>query len=287
VPFPDGRLPRAPIALIEVQAYAYDAKIRAAELFERVGDIDTAIRLGIEAQALKSRVREWFWLEDVGTFALALDGNKRPIPTVTSNAGHALWARLPDPEHARRVAASLLGRDMSCGWGIRTLSARHAAFNPMSYHNGSIWPHDNALIVMGLAQYGLAAQALPVVEAIRDAAAAVDFHRLPELYCGMDRSTATRPVLYPVSCSPQAWASGALFLMMQSVLGIMPDAPRGVLRVRNPVLPSFLKELTVTNLCVGNSRFALHFARRSGRTLVNLLAAESEDEPIRVQIDLG
>jgi glycogen debranching enzyme len=287
VPFPDGRLPTPPIALVEVQGYVYDAKVRAAALLGRLGEVDAAQRLVAEAERLRQRVFEAFWLEELGTFALALDGDKRPIPTVTSNAGHLLLSRLPDAARARRLATTLLAPDMFCGWGIRTLSSRHAVFNPMSYHDGSIWPHDNALIVMGFSHYGLGASALPVVAAVQDAAASASLNRLPELYCGMERDASPRPVQYPVSCSPQAWASGALFMMMQAMLGILPDAPGGALHIRNPVLPAHLSDLTITNLRVGNSRVSLQFARHASRTLVNVLAVESAVEPLRVQIELG
>jgi glycogen debranching enzyme len=287
VPFPDGRLPAPPIALGEVQGYVYDAKARAAALFEAVGDEETAARLRREAVQLRDRVLERFWLEELGTFALALDGEKRPIATVASNAGHLLWSRLPDAARARRVAETLLAPDMFCGWGIRTLSARHPVFNPMSYHNGSVWPHDNALIVMGMSHYGLGANALPVVGAAHDAAASEEISRLPELYCGMERLDAARPVLYPVSCSPQAWASGAMFLMLQGVLGILPDAGGGALHIRNPVLPSGLAELTITDLLVGDARVSIHFARHATRTLVNVLALEVNTLPLQVRIELG
>jgi glycogen debranching enzyme len=287
VPFPDGRLPDPPIALIEVQGYVYDAKVRAAELFEHAGDADTAIRLRIEAERLRAQVIDRFWLDDLGTFALALDGHKRPMPTVTSNAGHALWSRIPDAARAARIGRTLLAQDMSSGWGIRTLSARHPVFNPMSYHNGSVWPHDNALIVMGLSHYGLAADALPIIAATQDAAEVAAMARLPELYCGISRDGAAAPVSYPVSCSPQAWASGALFLMLQGVLGIFPDAPRHVLHVRNPVLPPRLQELTITNLAVGRGRVSLRFARHATRTLVNVLAIESDTPSLQVRIELG
>jgi glycogen debranching enzyme len=179
---------------------------------------------------------------------------------------------------------------MLCGWGIRTLSAKHEAFNPMSYHNGSVWPHDNALIVMGLAHYGLASRALPVASAMQEVAAAIDFNRLPELYCGFNRAFASRPVLYPVSCSPQAWASGAPFLVLQGMLGILPNAPDGELHVRNPVLPAFLDELTVRNVAVGDARVSLHFARLDrgdNRTLVNLVSLDRGTRPLQVRIELG
>jgi glycogen debranching enzyme len=157
----------------------------------------------------------------------------------------------------------------------------------MSYHNGSIWPHDNGLIVMGLSHYGHGPNALPVLAAAHDAAAAADFNRLPELYCGMTRNGATRPVLYPVSCSPQAWASGALFLMLQGVLGLLPDAPSHMLHIRNPVLPSYVHQLTIANLAIADARVTLRFARHASRTLVNVLAVESGQRPLQVRIELG
>ncbi|MFL5574618.1 MAG: glycogen debranching N-terminal domain-containing protein [Gemmatimonadaceae bacterium] len=285
VPFPDGRLPSPPIALVEVQGYVYDAKLRTAAILERFGDPDEAARLRADAERLRERIVERFWLEDVGCFALALDGDKRPLPTVTSNAGHLLWSRVPDAAHAARLAETLLGPDMFSGWGIRTLSARHPVFNPMSYHNGSIWPHDNALVVLGLSHYALASHALPVVGALHQAAANMELQRLPELYCGMRRSYETRPVLYPVSCSPQAWASGALFMLLQAMLGIFPEAPAGVLHLRNPVLPGFLRELTISRLRVGRSCVSLHFARHGTRTLVNLHQLDGEPLQVRIELD--
>lgn len=285
VPFPDGRLPEPPIALVEVQGYVCDAKRRAAVLLDRFGQPGEGDRRRAEAEALRRRIIDRFWMEDAGTFALALDGDKQPVPTVTSNAGHLLWSRVATPEQAHRVAETMLGRDMFSGWGIRTLSARHPVFNPMSYHNGSIWPHDNALVVLGMAQYGLTARTHPVVAALQETAAQMEFQRLPELYCGIQRAMGNRPVLYPVSCSPQAWASGALFLMLQAVLGIAPEAPAGLLHIREPTLPIFLRDLTITGLPVGRSRVSLRFARHRDRTLVNLL--EVEGEPIQVRIELG
>jgi glycogen debranching enzyme len=285
VPFPDGRLPDPPIALVEVQGYVYDAKIRTAALLNLFGDPDASERLLADATRLRERIMEHFWLDDLNCFALALDGHKRPIPTVTTNAGHLLWSRVPDAEHARKLADTLLGPDMYSGWGIRTLSAQHPVFNPMSYHNGSIWPHDNALVVLGLAHYALAPRTLPVVSAMREAAANMEFLRLPELYCGMRRSDGVRPVLYPVSCSPQAWASGAMFMLLQALLGVLPEAPDGVLHVRNPVLPEFLQELTINDLRVGRSRVSLHFTRYGELTLVNLHRIDGE--PLQVRIEFG
>jgi glycogen debranching enzyme len=285
VPFPDGTLPAPPIALVEVQGYVYDAKMRMAQLLRAFGEPDAAERLRAEAVALRARIEETFWLEEEGTYAIALDGAKRPLPTSTSNAGHLLWSRAIARERAARVTDELLSADMFSGWGIRTLSERHAVYNPMSYHNGSIWPHDNALIVMGMAHYGQAARTLPVLRGLHEAAMNMRLHRLPELFCGMTRAQGLRPVLYPVSCSPQAWASGAVFMLLQAVLGILPDAPAGVLHIREPVLPDFLDRLEVNGLQVGGTRVGLEFRRYGERTLANLV--ELEGEPLRVVIELA
>jgi glycogen debranching enzyme len=285
VPYPDGRRPEGPIALVEVQGYVYDAKVRLAELFETFGRTDRAAALRTEAAELREAIERKFWLDDIGTYALALDSRKQPVRTITSNAGHLLWSRVPANEHAARVAGHLLGPGLFSGWGIRTLSAEHPAFNPMSYHNGSVWPHDNALNVLGLAMYGRAREALPVVRALHEASGRSDFNRLPELFCGMARQRGVRPVRYPVSCSPQAWASGAFFMLLQAMLGILPEAPARVLHVRNPVLPDFLDELTVARLAIGDARVSLQFRRHGDRTLAHLL--EVSGGPLQVRIELG
>ena len=284
VPFPDGSLPEPPIALVEVQGYVYDAKARMADLFSAFGDAARAERLRAEAGAMRQRIQNTFWLEPLGTFALALDGAKRPIPTSTSNAGHLLWSRVPTPEQARRMAGVLLGPGLFSGWGIRTLSAEHPVYNPMSYHDGSIWPHDNALVALGLSLADHKADVLPVVRAMYEAALGMRYRRLPELFCGMRRDRSARPVHYPVSCSPQAWAAGAFFMLLQAALGLLPDAPAGVLHVREPALPDFLRELVVSGLRVGGSSVTLQFTRRGQRTLANLL--EVDGAPLRVSIDL-
>jgi glycogen debranching enzyme len=284
VSFPDGRQPDPPIALVEVQGYVYDAKNRMAELLRAFGQEERAEALQMQASRLREQIIRRFWLEELGTFALALDGRKRPIPTVTSNAGHLLWSRVPGPEHAAKLATRLLAPDLFSGWGIRTLSDAHPVFNPMSYHNGSVWPHDNAIIVLGLALNDHARQAFPVVRALYEAAALADFRRLPELFCGMRRTYGMRPVEYPVSCSPQAWASGAMFMLLQALLGLIPEAPARVLHVRAPSLPDFLDELTITDLAVGGSRISLQFRRHGERTLANLLGISGE--PMQVRIEL-
>jgi glycogen debranching enzyme len=285
VPNPDGTLPAPPIALVEVQGYVQDAKLRLAALYEAVGRTKDAERLRQEAERLRMAIVERFWLDDVGTFALALDGDKRPVPTVTSNAGHLLWSRVPTPSQADRMVDRLLQPDMFSGWGIRTVSATQPVFNPMSYHNGSVWPHDNALIALGLGFYGRRAEAGSVLGGLYEACAQMEANRLPELFCGMQREFGMRPVLYPVSCVPQAWASGAFFMLLQGALGLFPQAPEGVLHVRNPVLPAFLRDLTITGLRIGKSRISLQFRRHRDRTLVNLL--EAEGPPLQVQIELS
>jgi glycogen debranching enzyme len=284
VPFPDGTLPEPPIALVEVQGYVYDAKLRMAELYRHLGQSDRAAALRKEASELRNRIRSAYWMDKPGMFAIALDGAKRPIPTATTNAGHLLWSRVPTPEMARRLTARFLQPDFFSGWGVRTLSSSHAAFNPMSYHDGSIWPHDNAILVLGMALNGHARAALPIVHALYEAGVHTDFQRLPELYCGMSRQRATRPVNYPVSCSPQAWASGSLFMLLQAMLGIYAEAPAHILHIRDPILPDFLSELTVTGLAIGRSRVALQFRRHGSRTLANLLGVDGD--PLQVRLEL-
>jgi glycogen debranching enzyme len=284
VPFPDGRLPEPPIALVEVQGYVYDAKLRMAEMYQYLGHAERAAELRRQAAEMRDRIRDRFWREELGTFALALDRDKRPVATATTNAGHLLWSRVPAPDEAQRVAERFLEPDFFSGWGIRTLSAAHAAFNPMSYHNGSVWPHDNAIVVLGMALYGHARTALPVVRAIYEAGVQTEYQRLPELYCGMTKGRGHRPVAYPVSCSPQAWASGSLFMLLQAMLGIYAEAPARVLHVRDPVLPDFLNELTVSGLAIGGTRVSLQFRRHGSRTLANLLSLDGDRLQVRIEL---
>ena len=284
IPFPDGHLPDPPVALVEVQGYVYDAKGRLADLLDHFGDHALAGRLRREASQLRERILERFWLEDQNTFALALDGHKRALPTSTSNAGHLLWSRVPTPEQARRTARTLLGPGLFSGWGIRTLSSEHPVYNPMSYHDGSVWPHDNAIVALGLSFSDQKPLVAPVLHAMYQAALGMRYRRLPELFCGMRRDRSAHPVGYPVSCSPQAWASGAFFMLLQATLGILPDAPAGQLHIREPLLPDFLAEVVVAGMRVGQGRVTLQFTRRGNRTLANLL--DLEGAPLRVSIEL-
>jgi len=284
VPFPDGRLPEPPIALVEVQGYVVAAKQGMAGLFETLGEPDRAVTLRAEADDLAARIREAYWMEDLDFFALALDGEKRQVPTITSNPGHLLLAGVPTPEQARKMANILLGEHMFSGWGIRTVARTQPVYNPLSYHNGTVWPHDNALIAQGLARYGLRREAATVLGALFDTSLHFRYHRLPELFCGIWRGETDAPVAYPVSCSPQAWAAGSLFPIIQGILGIEPEATRQELRLVRPHLPPRLRYLDVLRLAVGKSRVSLQFNRVGDRTMANVL--EVEGEPLNVRIDV-
>jgi glycogen debranching enzyme len=285
VPLPDAKLPTPPIALVEVQGYVYDAFKRMASLFKVFGRHDQAEDLRKKAEILREKIIERFWIDELGMFALALDGEKKALPTMTSNAGHLLWSGVPEPWQADRLTQQLMSPQMFSGWGIRTLSASHRVYNPMSYHNGSVWPHDNAIVVMGCSRYGFATSVLPVLQGMNEAATYDEFHRLPELFCGMHRIAGMHPVWYPVSCCPQAWASGAFFMLLQGVLGFAADAPAGVLHIKNPALPDFLTQLTISDLAVGQSKVSLQFKRHGARTLANLLSTSGK--PIQVQIEMS
>jgi glycogen debranching enzyme len=270
----DGRLAEPPIALSEVQAYVYLAKSRIADVFLALGQDGRAERLVMEAEELRRRYNEAFWMEDERYFAAALDADKRQVRTVMSNPGHGLYCGIVEEEKAALLAKRLLAPDMFSGWGIRTMSKSAAAYNPMSYHNGSVWPHDNALIAAGLKRYGYARSTNRVATALFDAAIEADYLRLPELFCGFTRRTPNRPVSYPVACSPQAWAAGSPFLMLQAMLGISARAHENLLTVNKPHLPTWLNTVEVRNLSVGSSRISLVFRREGEITSFSLLNRE-------------
>jgi glycogen debranching enzyme len=271
----DGQLAKGPIALAEVQAYVYEAKLQAAMLAAQMGEPEAEARWRQEAADLKARFNENFWIEELGTYALALDGAKRPCKVVTSNAGHVLMTNIAPKDYAARVADTLLSSDMFSGWGVRTVSTSAARYNPMSYHNGSVWPHDNALIALGLGRCGLKAHALRIFEGLYRAQSYQPDRRLPELFCGFPRKRGRGPVSYPVSCSPQAWAAATPFALLAACVGLEIDHARRVVEFNDPVLPSFLNEVTIRNLRLGNASMdvrltrygedvALHVLRRSG-----------------------
>jgi glycogen debranching enzyme len=267
----DGHLAEPPIALVEVQAYVYLAKQRVADIFDVLGDHDTAARLRREARALKVRFNEAFWMDDEKYFCAALDRDKRQVRTVMSNPGHGLYCDVVDDDKAGFVARRLLQPDMFSGWGIRTMSKSAAAYNPMSYHNGSVWPHDNALIAAGLKRYGHVKATNRVVTAIFDAAIHADYMRLPELFCGFTRRTPNQPVGYPVACSPQAWAAGSPLLMLQAILGVSARAHENMLTVNKPHLPPWLNQVELRNLRVGKSTISMVFRREGEITAFSLL----------------
>jgi glycogen debranching enzyme len=257
----DGRLAEAPIALCEVQGYVYAARRAAAEIAAALGIADKAAELEKRARDLQRDFEEAFWLEELGTYALALDGQKRPCAVRSSNAGHCLFTGIAYPGHARRVAETLMSDPSFSGWGIRTLDAREKRYNPMSYHNGSVWPHDNAVIAMGLSRYGFKQEAAKVLTALFDATLCFDQLRVPELFCGFHRRRHQGPVLYPVACSPQAWAATAVFLLLQACLGLEIDAPAARIRLQGPDLPEFLKIVHVRRLTVGEATVDLTLER--------------------------
>jgi glycogen debranching enzyme len=247
----DGTPAQGPIALCEVQGYVYAAQQGAARLAEALGMHDRARDLGERSEQLRQRFDHAFWCEDLGTFALALDGAKRPCRVRSSNAGQTLFTGIVLPERVAPLADQLLTAEMFSGWGIRTVASGEHRYNPMSYHNGSIWPHDNALIAWGLARHGMREQALSVMTALFDASLFVDLNRLPELSCGFSRRPGEGPTLYPVACSPQSWVAAAPLLLLRAALGMTVEGGKNRVRFDRPALPSFLEEVTIKNLQVG------------------------------------
>ncbi len=253
--FADGRLPEPPIALCEVQAYVYGAYVARAHFAREAGDDATFARTRDKAMDLRRRFNDDFWLDDQGTFALALDADKRPVDAVASNAGHCLWAGIAEPDKAARVARRLLAPDMFSGWGVRTLAASMTAFNPVSYHNGSVWPHDNALCAAGLARYGHTDAAHRIIDA-QLAVSAAGSGQLPELFAGLDRATVPVPAAYPASCLPQAWAAASPLLWLRTLLGVDPWAPHGKVWL-SPALPPSVRTLRVQGLRVGDGTLSV------------------------------
>lgn len=272
----DGSVAKPPIALCEVQGYVYDAKFRMSALLRTFGDTKTADKLKREAAELARRFDRAFWVPTRGFYAMALDAEKRPLEVIASNPGQLLFTRIINRDRARVVASRLMRDDMFSGWGWRTMSQDERVFNPLSYHRGSVWPHDNSLIAHGMAVNDMREGALRVLTALYQAATNFRDYRLPELFCGVQRREYDEPVHYPVSCSPQAWASGAMFLILSSVLGIHPSAPRKELNIVNPQLPDWLDHLYVRDLRIGHSRVGLDFSRRGDRTFCNVVDVQGD-----------
>ncbi|MGE5469518.1 MAG: glycogen debranching N-terminal domain-containing protein [Bacteroidota bacterium] len=272
----DGSLAEAPVALAEVQGYVYMAKLQGAELALALGHGGLAVILSGEAEVLRQRFEKAFWSEELGTYALALDGRKEPCLVSSSNAGQVLWSGIASPERARRVGENLLGPGMYSGWGVRTIAHGEARYNPMSYHNGSIWPHDNALIAMGLAHYGMKEKAVEILAAMFDASLFMDMHRLPELFCGFVRRPSEGPTLYPVACSPQAWASASPFFLLQACLGMCFRAAERHIWFDHPMLPGFLRRVEIRELRIGDAVIDLSFERHEHDVGVNVLRKEGD-----------
>jgi len=266
-----GVIVDTPIALAEVQGYVHEAKTKIAALARMRGDATLAERLEREAEALRKRFEEAFWVEDEQFYAMALDGQKRPADAIGSNAGQCLWAGIVSPERAKLVADRLLGPELFSGWGIRTYASGQPGYNPIGYHTGTVWPHDTSLIAGGLKRYGLHDAANLLVGSVFEAAQRFPEFRLPELFCGFDRETSPLPVPYPVACSPQAWAAGAPFLFLQTMLGLRPHADHNELELFRPQLPDWLGRVTLKNLRVGEAAVDLLFHRWRGTTSAEVL----------------
>jgi glycogen debranching enzyme len=269
-----GEPAEGPIALCEVQGYVFAAKKAASTMARALGDSERADHLEEDAAQLADRFEKAFWCDEIGTYAIALDGEKRPCKVRTSNAGQVLFSGIARPERAHRVADQLLQRAFFSGWGIRTVAMGEPRYNPMSYHNGSIWPHDNALIALGFARYGLRDHTERVVTALFDATAYMELRRPPELFCGFRRRRARGPTLYPVACAPQAWASAAIFGLMQASLGIDFSPAGEEIYFRRPQLPGFLEELTVQNLRLDGTALDMAMKRREQEVAVSVTSRE-------------
>ncbi len=262
----DGSVAEGPIALAEVQAYVYYAKRRLAAIYGQLGDIERSERMASEARELKRRFNERFWVEEAGFLAMALDGEKRPVATPCSTAGHCLWSRIVDDELVPRIVRRLMSAELFTGWGIRTVGRNATAYNPVSFYNGSVWPFDTAITANALKKLGYVQESNRLAKGLFDAALGYEGARLPELFCGFTRQLSERPVAYPMACSPSAAASGALLLVLQAMLGIYAQAETNIVYVHNPVLPSWLGDVTLSNLRIGRTTMHLRFRREGGRT---------------------
>jgi glycogen debranching enzyme len=277
----DGKLAEGNIALAEVQGYVFAAKHLASRLALRMGMADKARQLETEAETLAERFEEAFWCEELGTYALALDGQKMPCAVRASNAGQLLFTGIVREDRARMVAADLMRPHFFTGWGIRTIARGEARYNPMSYHDGSIWPHDNALIALGLARYGLKHSVEAVFKGLFDTASYMDLRRLPELFCGFQREKRRGPTLYPVACAPQAWASATPFTLLESALGIEFDVTRNEIRFRNPRLPAFLQHVILRDLQLGESSVDLCLRKHNDDVSLEVLRTRG-----RIQVSI-
>jgi len=276
----DGTLAEAPIALCEVQGYVYAAKLAAARLSEMLGDQEKCNALESEAEKLRINFEEAFWCDDLSTYAVALDAHKKPCRVRTSNAGHCLYAGIASSDKARLVAETLLGSDSFSGWGVRTVAAGQARYNPLSYHNGSIWPHDSSIVASGLAKYECKDMAGRILLGLLDASRWADLARLPELFCGLDRRRGEGPTLYPVACSPQAWAAGAVFLLVQACLGVSIQGASSRILFDRPYLPEGIPQLWIKGLHTSKGSVDVFFERRNDAVRVEVTDQQGEIEVV-------
>ena len=279
----DGTLAEPPIALCEVQGYVFAAWQGAARLAAMRGDVRTADEWHERAETLQARFEDSFWCDDLGTYAIALDRDKQPCRIRSSNAGHCLLAGIARPDRGRRVADTLMSEESFGGWGIRTVASGQVRYNPMSYHNGSVWPHDNALIAAGLSRYGFTGAAARILDAFYGLSQVVDLHRLPELICGFHRRGGEHPTLYPVACAPQAWAAGAVYLLLQASLGLRIDAAARRVTFWRAVLPESIGSLEIANLCVGDATVDLRLERHPHDVGVTVLRRTGDVDIVAVK----
>ncbi|HVJ34834.1 MAG TPA: amylo-alpha-1,6-glucosidase [Terriglobia bacterium] len=272
----DGTLARGPIALAEVQAYVYGAWRAAVDIARKLGHMHEAAAMQIKAETLRKRFDEQFFDEALGTYILALDGDKRACRVVASNAGHTLFAGIAYPERAASVVQTLMSRSSFSGWGIRTIAAGEPRYNPMSYHNGSVWPHDNALIAAGFARYGFRRETARILDGLFAAAMHIDLRRLPELFCGFPRQRSQGPTFYPVACMPQAWAAAAPLSLLQSCLGMSFSTATRQVVFDQPALPGFLDEVVLRGLSIGQGSIDVALKRVDAEVVVNVLAREGD-----------
>ena len=277
----DGTLAEPPIALCEVQGYAYAAKRSAATLSTALGETKRAEELERQANILQQKFEDTFWCDELSTYALALDGKKQPCRVRTSNAGHCLYTGIASPNRADLVLRTLMQDDSFSGWGIRTVSSRELNYNPISYHNGSVWPHDNAIIAAGFSRYGFTTEAANLLDSLFEASSFFELNRLPELVCGLHRRPGEGPTLYPVACSPQAWSAGSAFMLLQASLGLSLNAPQKRIVLDRPVLPASISNIQINGLRLGDSRVDLHAERRGTEARIEVT---HKDGPVDVVV---